>query len=696
MSFEIPLDTTEGDTCDIEIFKSWRSFSDHFDDAVRMRVVTFCDSPTFILSLFEDIETLEHLEVIVGDIDDYRERLIDKPDTADRLERLRRDGKLTIYLCENKEVHSKLYLIDYGAENADQDAPTDVTGNPAKVIVGSANLSKNAWSNQTNMGAVFNTVVGSDLYNDFVDIYEDHRRSYNNDGPFLKDLTERLEQTDEDREKTINLFTEGKVGTADELGEVHGRLEDHIEEEVDEVNLVLGDETDVVGDGTDDHTDDKMADDSGPTINDPPQERINLSLRGHDESTVDTVSKMTEFDATLSGDTLSTTVQGAQRYKQEVFSVPEMHAKWENNTSKLKLHAEGHIYQMARQLPDDPNEVDSALAQMERYFETVDEYGKSNNPTAVKAHMMEALFWFFWAPFVNRQAAFYQSKGVNLDKALPYLYIHGESNGGKGTFAKYALGMISGTRVSDAVDADEIGKRKVRSLRSAHTSFPVVVDDITKQKVNNLDTLRNFWGQWTGQTDIPLFAFISNDKRPNEWFRNRAKILNFDVNFQTSRRGEAEVNELIEKPNPLYQWFSHEYLTRNLELADDDDTLREVRETMLHLYEYADRDIPEYFPTQPAERAFDTGRDRWKELLQRDDVQLDDQGDTLVVSFDEAMQTEMFTYQRDPPTTVRVEKRGLDLVIKTPNEFFNWIGDQSLRSSGGVLSKISHASLNLF
>jgi len=139
-----------------------RSFSDVFDGAKRMRVVTYCDSPEFILDLFEDLDDLDFLEVIVGDVSDHRERLIDKPDLADRLEQLRSEGKLVIYLCENKEVHSKLYLIEYNdsvLEEADEDgdedqmtlggeAPVETEpedtddGTPAKVIVGSPNLSR--------------------------------------------------------------------------------------------------------------------------------------------------------------------------------------------------------------------------------------------------------------------------------------------------------------------------------------------------------------------------------------------------------------------------------------------------------------------------------------------------------------------------------------------------------------------------
>jgi len=436
MKFDVPLDTGSNDHSHVEIFKSWRSFSDVFDGAKRMRVVTYCDSPEFILDLFEDLDDLDFLEVIVGDVSDYRERLIDKPDLADRLEQLRSEGKLVIYLCENKEVHSKLYLIEYNdsvLEEADEDgdedqmtlggeAPVETEpedtddGTPAKVIVGSPNLSRNAWSNQTNMGVVYDTKTDSELYGEFEELYRDHRDSYNSGGPFLEDLSEQLELSDDDREEVIKLYTEGHVGTQDELGEVHGRLADHIDAEVEAVDLALDGGTDTVAEQESEEPELDTEDESienDPDLEDAPQDRITLSLRGYEESTVDTLSQMTDFDATVSNDTLTTTPDAFQRYAQQVFDVPTMHLNESKN--ELKFHYDGTVYRVT-QPPTNPERIDEALAEIEDYFATVDNYGNSNNPTAVKAHMYEALLWFFWAPFANRQAQFYREHGINLDK----------------------------------------------------------------------------------------------------------------------------------------------------------------------------------------------------------------------------------------------------------------------------------------
>ena len=248
--FDLPLGSDSASAGHIELFKSYGRFETYFEDAVRMRVVTYCDSPEFILELFDRVDTLEQLEVVVGDVADYRERLIDKPELADRLEQLKRDDKLVIYLCETKEVHSKLYLIEYSAESDDSDGSgetdasqqtfewtdsdstassggTDTgesedtagteTVRPATAIVGSPNLSSNAWTRQANTGVVFETETDTSLWGDFVDFYEEHR-SYNNDGPFLDDLTERLERTSDDRADVVSVAYQRKRTLPEKLG----------------------------------------------------------------------------------------------------------------------------------------------------------------------------------------------------------------------------------------------------------------------------------------------------------------------------------------------------------------------------------------------------------------------------------------------------------------------------------------------
>ena len=68
------------------------------------------------------------------------------------------------------------------------------------------------------------------------------------------------------------------------------------------------------------------------------------------------------------------------------------------------------------------------------------------------------------------------------------------------------------------------------------------------------------------------------------------------MNSSTSYKGETEVSRLTEQDNRLFLWFAHEYLQRELEPSDDADPLRPARKTLLGIYEYAERDVPAYFP----------------------------------------------------------------------------------------------------
>jgi hypothetical protein len=371
MNVEIPLANPES-TCRMEIFKSRQSFEQHFNDATRLRVVTFCDSPEFILEVFDDLTHLETLEVVVGDLTDYRERLVGKPGVADRLEQLLRASQLTIYLTDNKEVHAKLYLIEYGDGRA-------------CVINGSPNLSKHAWTRQTNMGDVYHTTTDTELFTDCVAIYEE-LRSYNKSGPFLEDLSERIDASDRPREEVVELYTEGPNAEPDELAEVHGKLTERIEAEVPAVEMPVTPDEETTG--------------AMPTDVDV-GDRITLSLRPYDDSTIAALSRMEDFDATLSNRRLSTTPDAFQRYARDVFHVPTMGVVPAER--ELRFHADGAVYDLAQPLPD-PSDVDAALGGVETYFQTVDRYGNTTTPEGVKANMYEALLWFFWAPFVNQHA----------------------------------------------------------------------------------------------------------------------------------------------------------------------------------------------------------------------------------------------------------------------------------------------------
>lgn len=90
---------------------------------------------------------------------------------------------------------------------------------------------------------------------------------------------------------------------------------------------------------------------------------------------------------------------------------------------------------------DKPGEISEAFAHLERYLGTVDRHGQTNEPEAVKAHMLDVLPYFFWASSATEQVRMLTRRGGStLDKRLPFLYLQGESNSGKGTFLSSGSG----------------------------------------------------------------------------------------------------------------------------------------------------------------------------------------------------------------------------------------------------------------
>lgn len=635
MNQQTSLIDVEGNV-EFELIKSWKSFAPHFEEARRVRSITFCDSPSLLVETFDGFD-IESMEVIVGDVKDYRERLREEDlELVDRLEQLKQDGQLEIYTCPSKTVHSKMYIIEH-------------LDGSVELMTGSANFTRSAWRNQANHMAVLPLdSPGGTLYEQFLDQYEEQKENYAE--RFLDDLTEQLEETeDESREEVIRYWLEGRDSARDEFEELNIKATQQLREQDGDREIVL-------------------------------------SLSGFSSDTRETVKEnFTAFGGTVGSDVARISPPNYSRLLKKQYGVPSMWLE----TDGLHFIPPGEARMTLSEPPGSTEEIDRALENLEQYFESVERFGETNRPDAVKMHMFEALLYMFWAPFVNLQADVYQKNNIeNLDKNLPYLYIYGESNSGKGTFSKFALGLISNNRVTGPIDADEVGQKNLRAVRKADTCFPLIVDDIDKGKINRLDPLKNYWLGWDGDTQFPTAIFISNDRKPHEWFRNRAKILHFDVMFRSTKQGEAEVNRIIKQDNPLFHWVAHGLIDRfqTGQIGLVDDVLAPVREVVEELYEEAGRELPVYFPRRPAEDEFDIGRIKWNRLRANAGYDTVRKDGTLRLAFGEELEFwEIDELRRHLPNDVRSEREGHDLVIKNPSMFEQWLGESD---SGGWFNSV--------
>ncbi|WP_318569887.1 phospholipase D-like domain-containing protein [Salinigranum marinum] len=688
--------------------KSWESFTNFFEGAVHIDAVTYCESPGLLLDLFDQRGSqLETMDVLVGNREEYQSSVNDV-NVARQLEQYYRDDKLIIRLKNRKVVHSKLYRIVKEDE--------EVT-----LISGSANFSYNSWKNQTNSVVVFDTEVGSQLDQQFQQWIDDHRDNYANE-IFMEDLVKELEQLDdeEEKERRIELWIDNRDTQLSEQGEFHSNVGNELEKLGGEVDRVVGvtddpDEADEVvtiqheevvpedeetGSSSDGSGDNAESTPEGVTAARTPEYTITLSTQGYENDGYVNQMKtdLKRRGADVGSDAITTPIEGYTNYLQTRYDVPKM---WvDEGAGRVHLqHGEHHRILTADHDPD-PAVLDAALSNIEDYVETVDRWGETNNSRAVKAHMYEGILYGLWAPFVNLYARQFYGN-VTLDNALQYLYIFGESDAGKDMFTEFVLRLVSDDLVTGGADADNVGKNQIRALRNIDTVFPYMISDISKQKIERIDTLRNFWqDSWHPTNDIayPSIIFTSNDSRPNDWFRNRTKMLHFDVAFPSNPEDEGfyeaqqDLNEILDERNPIFAYVSRRILENEMYL-DAAGTVEDVRRVFLDFYDQAGRKIPEYFPREPANRRYNIGKRKWRQAYERGDVEFERREDQLIAEFS-LEPHELYSYRKTLPTKMRPEKSGRNIIVKNPDDFSEWLNLNELTApddadtEGGFLSRL--------
>ena len=659
--------------------RSWESFTKLFEDAVRIEGITYCDSPELLVELLDDdAYACDELELLVGDRDDYRSD-IDDVSFARRLVDLYEAGKLTIYLKNRKIDHSKLFRL----------VEPDGT---VTLIVGSANLSYNSWRNQTNSLVTFRAETDSTFDQRFQDWLRDHWDSYG-DKVFLDDLVENLEsiEDEDDREQYLELWVQKQTDAPSDRGAIHTELV----EELATVGKEVAEEAGLV------ETEGQDADTEAPGMNPPERTTIDPNDVEHDgpftsaetgeveikisTQQYDPDGYLDQFSAHIrhrgaksSADHLAVPIETYTRYVEETY---DQHHLWiDEEAGLVHLAAGGQQRILTAHEAPTPDHLDAALTNIERYCETVDRWGRTNHPEGVMAHMYEGILFGLWAPFINLYARGFHGRPT-LDKLLPYLFIYGGSDAGKDQFTKFVLQLISDGLAEVGLDGDEFTKRRVRALREIDTAFPLVVSDVTKQKVET-DPLRNFWEPWTPEHEFsyPAIIFTSNDSRPEEWFRNRSKMLFFDVVFPSKPADEGfneaqdDLEDILSVRNPIFHYVSREMLTRR-PYADPSGTIDDVRAIILDFYESAGRDLPTYFPHEPAEQQYDFGRRQWRSIYRRGDVTYSHRAEDghMIAEFD-LDGWEVFQYEKILPKQTRSEKQGNKIVLKEPDFFIDWFG----------------------
>ena len=617
-------------------------------------MITFCASPEYILDTFNKFN-LDKLKIVVGDKSDYRRDLSNKPELANKLEKLKREGKLIIYTRSSDSkpyIHTKLYILE--KENDE-----------ILILHGSPNFSKNAWGSQHESVTEFHTNKNSKEYNEFIEKIWEVEKNYCE--IFLEDLSKQIDNSDQSRKEVINLYIKGNVSeNRNEIKEINKKM---IEETKKIVNK---------------------------TSNKEIENKISLSLVNFDKKTKEHLKNRHKSfnDISINDKYFNGSLTSVAKGFNRVYGIPNLIP----TKDKLIFNHPNEKILMNKKLKNASSKINKNLSHIEEYLNSVDKYSSFDNSKLIKMYMYEVLLYFFWAPFNYFYAKEYKRNGMLSTKNLPYLYIYGESDSGKSSYLKFLIQLISLDKVIEPIQADDIGKKKMRNLRNSMTTFPFVIDDIEKKKIHRYKSIfNNYWSNWSEDQYIPSLIMSSNDNRPKSWFRNRAKMIAFDMQFIDTNESQYESVKLMKKNNDIFRYYSQLHLKKleeNRIEVKNDDFLYLVRETFIDLYEYANKEIPEYFPESPAETIYNPEIDKWKKAFEEDQISFNQKEDTIVVEFNDSFPSyKIREFGRDLTGNIRYEIMGSKLVIKDPDNFKEWYGEE-IKKDKNIIKSLKNIFIN--
>jgi hypothetical protein len=655
---------------ELAMHKSWSKFVDYFGNASHVKAVTYSQSPQIMKDLFyhEDI-SIDSLEVVIGDrgATEYREKLQDA-DLLRRLNKLSDDGDLDLFTLDSRSIlHSKVYII----ENRD---------GTYWLVLGSANLSRQAWrgTKQTNTVIAFKTDGESILDDEFERLYDAHREYCE---PWLADLQELLTEVDspEERAEVYDLWVRNGLNSGTPMAELKRRIRDQFDAEARTINVIddaeEADEVIAVADGGDT--------DATETT---PDKQIRLSAGGLEDVVGGQRQNMTKHNVVVNNDEIRGSPAGLARYMESVNDFPTMWVDEDDET--VYLQVDNAKLEMTA-APENPEQVDEALAHIEEYINTIKRFGDvtSQRSEAPKAHFYEAIIYFFWAPFASYFAREYaRHAGAELDKDLPFLYIFGDNDSGKGMLIRFVSRLISNGYVTDVEKGSEFKQDTVRKCLNDGTAFPFIVDDIDKDKVER-DILKTYWQLWDGSTSCPSFIFVSNHNKPKSEYRTRMKILDFQVVFNPDGDERTEAAEIAQQDNPLFAYFSHFMFQQDISLPDQGDKLAPARAVFRELYKYANREMPDFFPKDmPAETKYDRGRAMWRNAFRNGRFDVKELNGVVQADFSKHLDgTEVYQYLYVVPSHIRANKGGATIEFPQPERFYRWLG---IRRRDGLAKRL--------
>ena len=611
-------------------------FDTLFDGFTELRAVSYTTSASLLID-FLDNRGFRRIELLVGEnltSQQLKEDLARRDRSViDRIASEVEAGNLRI-LVPKRTIHSKFFLL--GNEQF------------SRLIVTSANLTETARraSSQINYAWYVDVPSGHPM---LVKIERDYQQHCEDATLFMGDLLQLLAKRQDLASGEVISIWLGTESSDPDLAEARALVQDI----VSDAFARPGDEERAV---------------------------IHVELPKAPESRKQALKLLTPLGVDGRASDARLTPASVMRYVEEVHGVPLLRV--DVAKQEVLLGFRGAITRLDQELRA-PEEVDQAVADFEAYIDTVN-FGQTLDPLCAKTSIYEAALYTMAAPFAHEQMKERRHRYGSVNRRGPRsLYIYGPAQNGKTTFLRYMLKLITGSLV-DPLTASRFSKPNIRGVQLLGTSFPLMFDDMAGTTTKTFeDIVKSYWEtEWTDQSAFPQVIFTSNHLNLRDWAKSRLKRVDFDVHFVPTTRTQEHLATILDKPNPLFRWFARTYLERIAQpgwLTDDE--MGVARDVMLALYQFAGRDVPEYFPRRPLEELYDSDLRAWLDVIHQRKAVLHRAGKETTIAFSNDLQPqEVQEYVACLPQMVKTRKIGKTLVIENPEHFRAWLDGASSKS----------------
>jgi len=605
-----------------------------------MKIVSCWHSIDLIL---ECLEKVEYMEIVVGDslVTGYKKQLHQKLNEFEKLYQLQKEGRFKIFVTSEKQIHSKLYIF----ENDNEIVALNGSLNFTKSGIEAKHQKNYLWGKKFTKGV---------KYDDLNKIQEDYEWHKSMCYPFFGDYEELIVKNPEvDRKDLAVQFLE-----ADLITDEH------------EMNVAISDMTKDILSGDID-------------LDVPYLVKLNPALGNDRFKKMESI--LSKFGGTRLDDGISIEPRGFLNHKET--SYPMMDIDMEKEMVAVGLFGEKKLL---TQDSYTSKEINSFLEHIESYIQTA-KLSKNQDDNIAMLSMYEALLYILWSPFADE---YHKKKriviGSTANKTGPkILHLHGPSSNGKTHFFIFASKLLTGELI-DSIPGDKLAIKHVQGFLTYKSNYPIMYDDLPSGKWGKgkpTDLIKSYWDSWYDpKFSHPQLIVSSNDRCPNGPVKRRITEIEFAMMFKETPANEKIFNDLLEYDNPIFKIFSKKFMIK-LKKATVNDFSEQLNITKMcfkELYEEANRQLPNFFPSESLESYVDSGRRKWKELIERDGkAQIKKKGDIVQVKFDEDMSLnqgrwdsvdEVANYISCLPNDIMTSRNGNLLTIESAEDFLEWYG----------------------